>query len=114
MSIPSLSSEKIAVIFDFNNLALRCFHTSDSWEYQTFASIYEFLMDACELYDSDKVDCFLAIDGPGGYWRKDIYPNYKADRAEKREKETEINYEALYESLRKFLDSCRNFLPDLS
>ena len=111
MSIPSLSSEKIAVIFDFNNLALRCFHTSDSWEYQTFASIYEFLMDACELYDSDKVDCFLAIDGPGGYWRKDIYQNYKADRAEKREKETEINYEALYESLRKFLDSCRNFLP---
>lgn len=50
-----------------------------------FTIMYDFVVQCTEQFEpGDTVDVVLALDSRGGYWRRDLYPPYKADRAEKR------------------------------
>ena len=84
------------ILFDFNNLACRCIHQRGlgygtdqrSWDllaYMIFTIMYDFVIQCTEHFEpGDTVDVVLALDSKDGYWRRDLYPPYKADRAEKR------------------------------
>ena len=45
------------------------------------------------------------------YWRKDIYPGYKQQRKEKKEKDDSVDWALLYETFDKIRDEVRDNLP---
>ena len=109
------------VLFDYNNLACRCVHLQQihndderSWSlmsYMIFNTMYEFLQDVAEFLDEgDKLDVILALDSKDGYWRKDLYPPYKADRAKKR-REDGVDWERAYAEFDKLIDVIGKYTP---
>ena len=45
------------------------------------------------------------------YWRKDIYPGYKQQRKEQKEKNTDVDWKHLYETFDRVRDEIRDNLP---
>lgn len=108
------------VLFDFNNVAMRTLHlpqvgilgrnpSFEFWDYLVFTNIYEFISTVA-AETGDKVETYLVLDGRGGYWRREIYENYKADRVEKRGRDN-IDWEAVYANFDKFLGSVEKYIP---
>ncbi|MBQ4566633.1 MAG: hypothetical protein IJA79_00730 [Desulfovibrio sp.] len=114
---------KTLILFDYNNLAHRCVHlkqisgsaTDESWgllSYMVFNIMYDFVMDTVEFMDEgDSVDVVLALDDAiNGYWRRDIYPPYKADRAKKRAAD-DIDWSRAYTEFNKLADTIGRYTP---
>lgn len=56
-------------------------------------------------------DLVICLDrSAGGYWRKDVYPGYKAGRNKGRE-ESEVNFKEVFQEINEMIDSIRNHLP---
>lgn len=102
------------LLFDWNNLSIRCLfgcpeinaHSSNPdyklWEYITFNSIYYMLY-------KEKVDeVILGVDS--GSWRKLIFPEYKAQRKDVRDK-SDVNWEEFYKHSNNFLEEIKENLP---
>lgn len=102
------------IMFDFENLSLRCFYGNadvnpesespnyDYWEYLTFNSIYRM------LYKEKIHEVILALDSQS--WRKIVYPHYKAHRKKKKE-ESKVNWELYAQKKEDFLNKIREYLP---
>lgn len=102
------------LLFDFENLVLRCLYGAkevnadtgdinyDMLEYLVFNSISSL------LFKERVNEVILALDSKS--WRKLIYPNYKADRKKKKE-ESKINWDEFHNWKHNFLDEVKNNLP---
>lgn len=102
------------IMFDFDNLALRCFYGNkdvepesaspnyDYWKYLVFNSIYRM------LYKERIHEVILALDSPS--WRKIVYPLYKAHRAKKKE-ESKVDWDLFHLKKNEFLDEIKTYLP---
>lgn len=113
---------KNLILFDFNNLAHRCIHQRGlgcgadqrSWDllaYMIFTIMYDFVIQCTEHFEpGDTVDVVLALDSKDGYWRRDLYPPYKADRAEKRASDG-IDWPRAYAEFDKLTDAVDDFTP---
>lgn len=56
-------------------------------------------------------DIVIALDkSSSGYWRKDLYPGYKASRKKGRE-ESEIDYSEVFDEIEGLIDQIKNNLP---
>lgn len=108
------------ILFDFNNLAMRVLHlpqvgvltgnpSFNFWDYLVFNHIYDFALTVARSPE-DTVEIYLIMDGGGGYWRKEIYPQYKEDRKEKRDKDN-INWGAVFANFEKFVVDAHNSFP---
>lgn len=105
-----------SLIFDLNNLAARCFFTSEIgggkeeipewklWEYFVFNSIFESIN-----YHKNIKEIILAVDGKNS-WRKLIFPRYKEDRKIKRDKD-EIDWDLFYEKYLSLCNSIKEKIP---
>lgn len=103
------------MLFDFENLALRCFYgvkeveaESESpnyqiWEYMVFNSVYRM------LFKERVNEIVIALDSQSS-WRKIVYPEYKANRKKKKE-ESNVNWELFHEKKNNFLEEMKNNLP---
>jgi len=102
------------IMFDFENLALRCFYGNkdvepesespnyDYWEYITFNSIYRMLF-------KEKIhEVVLALDSQS--WRKIVYPHYKENRKKKKE-ESKVNWELYAQKKQEFLNKIIEYIP---
>lgn len=110
------------ILFDFNNLACRCIHQRGlgygtdqrSWDllaYMIFTIMYDFVIQCTEHFEpGDTVDVVLALDSKDGYWRRDLYPPYKADRAEKRAADG-IDWPRAYAEFDRLTDAVGGFTP---
>lgn len=103
-----------SILFDFENLALRCFYGNkdvqpesespnyDFWEYLVFNSIYRM------LYKEKIHEVILALDRES--WRKLVYPPYKANRKKKKE-ESKVNWDLFNLKKNEFLEKLQNNIP---
>lgn len=101
--------------FDFNNLAMRCFHgipeveaespspNFQIWDFSVFNSILAMMN---KLNPSEVILC---VDG-GNSWRKIVYPIYKENRKKKRE-ESPVNWDLFYQNFNRLLDELRETFP---
>lgn len=56
-------------------------------------------------------DLVICLDkSAGGYWRKDVYPGYKAGRKKGRE-ESEIDFKEVFVDINEFIENIREHLP---
>lgn len=114
----------VKLLFDFNNVAMINAHVPqvrlkssspnmDFWAYLVFRQIYSFIIEtaAAAMDTSDgRVDTFLVCDSTTGYWRRQIYPPYKQDRAERRESDG-IDWPLVYSYINLFLEAVKETLP---
>ena len=109
------------VIFDYNNLACRCVHLQQvksnddrSWSlmsYMIFNVMYDFLNSISEFLEpNDSVETILAIDSHDGYWRRELYPPYKIDRAKKR-RDDGVDWERAFQEFEKLSNAIKDFTP---
>ena len=76
-----------------------------------FNQIYDFLKNvAAFLDDGDRLDVILALDSHDGYWRRDLYAPYKADRA-KRRSQDDVDWERAFEEFARLAEGIRMFTP---
>jgi 5'-3' exonuclease len=62
-------------------------------------------------FSNEYRDIIICLDdSKNGYWRKDIYPQYKENRKARREK-SEINYTEVFEEIDKLIEQIRENLP---
>lgn len=102
------------LIFDFSNLAMRNFFTSEIepnspspqyqlWKYEIFSQIY------WSIQNFKPVDeIILAIDSKNS-WRKLLFQKYKSDRAKKRK--DDIDWDTLYAQLNLFIEDIKQKIP---
>lgn len=110
-----MSAANLRILFDFNNLACRCAHVSQSrpelLPYMIFNVMREFIEGIADVLDpGDTIDVVLALDAHDGYWRRDIYPPYKADRQEKR-KDDGFDWAAAYSEFDRLSEAIGKFTP---
>lgn len=105
------------IYFDTNNLAMRLLHvaamngkfTFDYWKYLLFDNVYGTILDVYEEF-GDVTSVNLVVDSHN-YWRKDIYPLYKADRAGKEFPVEGITFPEFYSVYKEFIQEMADFLP---
>lgn len=56
-------------------------------------------------------ELILCLDSSNGYWRKDIFPYYKAKRKEAREANTAIDWNEVFSNVHQVIDEIRENLP---
>lgn len=105
----------LLLLFDYNNLACRCAHVSQNspelLPYMIFKAMREFVEDVADILDAgDTIDVVLALDSRDGYWRREIYPPYKADRQEKR-KDDGFDWEAAFSEFDILSESISKYTP---
>jgi 5'-3' exonuclease len=61
-------------------------------------------------YQCEYGEMVLCLDVRGNNWRKDFYPDYKAQRAKSRD-ESDINFEEFYEFANQFIEQIREIFP---
>ena len=91
------------LFFDWNNLAMRLLHmpsvnikTEPRYDFLAYLIFDNIYTEALKLaHETDKLEVILACDAHDGYWRKEIYPPYKADRV----RSTDIDWETAYAKL---------------
>lgn len=92
------------VLFDFNNLACRCTYREKAghggqphWgkvAFSMFGEVLGFIKGVREFLDAgEELETVLAYDSVHGYWRGDLYPLYKADRDDARDK-SDLDWDA--------------------
>lgn len=108
------------ILFDFSNLAHRCIHLKQVnaasptpawglWHYMTFNAMYEFVLQTAADFEGTYT-VVLALDSTNGYWRKELYPPYKADRAKRREADG-IDWQGAYREFERLVQTVRDHLP---
>lgn len=111
---------KTLVAFDYNNLAMRLVSLPmvrldtpnphmDFWAYLMFTDIYNFLLRVGADTEGP-VDVLLACDSTSGYWRREVYPPYKMDRAKRRSAST-VDWQLVYSHMDAFLEKVAANLP---
>lgn len=76
-----------------------------------FTIMYDFVVQCTEQFEpGDTVDVVLALDSRDGYWRRDLYQPYKADRAEKRAADG-IDWPRAYAEFDKLTSTIDAFTP---
>jgi len=108
---------KKTVIYDFNNLAVRLFFSPDvydkdvaipdynTWKFMMISNV----LKSIEKFSPDEV--VLAVDGKGSKnWRKIVFPRYKENRKDKRDKD-DIDWETFYIEYELLCDDIINLLP---
>jgi 5'-3' exonuclease len=65
---------------------------------------------ANKTYSDKYGELVLACDSRHS-WRKDVFPYYKANRKEKREEQTVIDWKVVFESFSKIKEEVKSFLP---
>ena len=112
------------ILFDYNNLACRCAHIQQvrsdderGWSlmaYMVFNTMYNFLSDVAESLDvantGEKLDVILALDSKDGYWRREFYPPYKADRSAKRSNDG-LDWERAYTEFDRLSSTIQRCIP---
>lgn len=88
---------KIRVLFDFNNLCCRCVTVKGvalrDVARNVFDAVYSFTADVKSALDEDdSLDVWLCRDSREGYWRQELYPQYKGNRQKARD-ESPIDWE---------------------
>jgi hypothetical protein len=109
------------IMFDMNNLAIRCVHISDVkvvdkktkevdsidwayWKLIIFSSIYS------SLYKVNNVDTIvLAVDDKHS-WRYDVWPRYKEDRKKKKDKDN-FPWDTFFEKYEELVQDFKQHLP---
>ena len=81
-------------------------YTFQYWKYLTLNGIIKHI----RMFNPNKV--VLAIDS-SNHWRKEIYPHYKAHRAEQREK-SKVNFEKFWPVLEEFLTDLKSSFQNFS
>lgn len=91
------------LMFDFNNIFMRYLFMKEmnaknnpNMDFLAYL-IFEFIENKIRIEDPDEV--IIALDNPGGYWRKEIYPEYKSNR----KKDLEIDWEYVYGFINEFV-----------
>lgn len=104
------------IIFDMNNLAMRYVYKlankNDFLEllpYSIFNAIVDFSENMAVTLEKHYTIA-LAGDCSWHYWRRDIYPQYKADRKEKRSRDA-IDWEAVWKCVENFEFNAFTYLP---
>lgn len=104
------------LLFDLNNVAIRCLFSKDVidysdnsvdwevWEYRVFNSIYSAIF---QVKDVDEI--VLAMDSAES-WRKLYFSGYKEKRKEKREK-IEIDWKEYFEKFENFANQLAYHFP---
>ena len=100
------------VLFDYSNLAHRCLLSKagmQGWKAKAFEEMFDFisLINSSEKYCVDEV--VVALDSKDGYWRKDWFAPYKANRKEKRSKN--VDWDEAFRQFDAFADSIDEHLP---
>lgn len=109
------------ILFDFSNLAHRCLHIKqiradsdnpawDLWQYMIFNAMYEYVLQTAADFEADTTEIVLALDSITGYWRRNLYPPYKVDRAEKRASDG-IDWASAYQEFEKITKAISENLP---
>lgn len=100
------------VIFDLNHLAYRCFFAAKSdieqvgYKYHHHM-MFNIIINLSNKFNADKV--ILCVDHKLN-WRKKIYPDYKAQRKDKKDKD-DIDWDEFYNEFDKFVEYCKNYFP---
>jgi 5'-3' exonuclease len=104
-------------LIDFPNIFRICVHlrnVRDNWDlcaYLAFEQVRRFLGYLPIVDKTHPWEVVLALDDArGGYWRGDIYPLYKADRAKRRAKD-DIDWDSVFQAMDGLLDDIRCHLP---
>jgi 5'-3' exonuclease len=73
--------------------------------------IFEDLFAIQNEFSSNFGDLVICVDNAStGYWRKSVYPAYKANRKKSREK-SEVNFKEVFEHVDEVIEQIRNNLP---
>lgn len=100
------------VIFDLNHLAYRCFFACrndiDTVGYKFHHHMmFNTIIKLARRFDADEV--ILCVDHKMN-WRKKIFPDYKAQRKDAKEKD-DIDWDEFYDQFNVFVDYCRKYFP---
>ena len=106
------------LLFDFNNLALRCLfssHVSEksltgdateidypTWRFTVFNSVY---LALCQFKNVDEI--ILAVDETS--WRKKVYSVYKANR--KKKENDPIDWNTFYSEMNAYIEDLKENIP---
>ena len=63
-----------------------------------------------KMFSEEYGEIVLCLDG-WNYWRKDIFPNYKAGRQEKRETDLKIDWDDIFKKVNNITEELKNILP---
>lgn len=106
-----------AVVFDYSNLCQRCLHLQQvgadtdkpAWELMKYM-VFEKMITFVSEHALNNSDIILAMDSPGDYWRRDVYPPYKADRSARREA-SGIDYKTAFLHFNELAALIEEYLP---
>ena len=100
------------VLFDYSNLAHRCVSSKaglQGWQARAFQEMYDFVLDVAGNHEADVTDVVVALDSTTGYWRRDYFAPYKADR--KQRKDATVDWAEVYRQFGEFADNIAQHLP---
>lgn len=101
------------VLFDLNHVSYRCLFAAQRDIQETGGAYLKHMMfntiiATCRRFEADEV--VLCVDSKEN-WRKKIYPEYKQTRKEKREAQTEIDWNAFFNAFNEFVIEVKAFFP---
>lgn len=100
------------VIFDLNHLAYRTFFSNKNdieqvgFKYHQHVMLDTIIRTALKF---NATEVFVCVDHKLN-WRKKIYPDYKAQRKDKKDKD-DVDWDAFYENFDDFVNNCKKFFP---
>lgn len=105
------------IVFDFSNLAHVTFHSLntssdlDAYDLNIYRHVVLNKIGATvsELRKDFDTEIVLACDG-GNYWRKDIFPHYKASR-KKQHNKSDIDFTTFYHNMDVLIGEFKSFMP---
>lgn len=100
------------VLFDYSNLAYRCVTSKaglTGWKDRAFQEMYDFVLEVAANYEAPVTDVVIALDSVTGYWRRDLFPPYKADR--KRKRDESVDWDEVFRQFNEFSECIAEHLP---
>ncbi len=100
------------VLFDYSNLAHRCVASKaglPGWQARAFEEMYDFVLDVAASNAADCTQVVVALDSKAGYWRRDIFQPYKADR--KRRRDDSVDWDEVFRQFDEFAERIARHLP---
>lgn len=107
------------IIVDFSNLAVRCAsfaHKQDN-KLADMSLLRGLILKALKTMDNKygskhKLPLTIAVDARGGYWRKEVFPLYKANRkVQKQYKPNEFNYLEYLPMVDQIIEELKEYTP---
>lgn len=101
------------VLFDLNHVAYRCLFAVQKdigdvgWNYFKHA-MFNTIFSACRQFQATEV--VLMVDSKDN-WRKKIFAEYKETRKEKRDKQTDIDWNAFFNTFNEFVEEVKAYFP---